>query len=107
MAGYASNDDENEIFGLDGESPNYYGNWGGDWAVWGGGTFTVSEKAKINVQLSYDEVENFAAVANVNYELVPGLVITPEIVYVDNFADDDDFDAEDEIGGYLRFQRTF
>jgi hypothetical protein len=115
MAGYKSGADD-ELLVVDtlagpvvvtGDRPNFYGNWGGDWAVWGGGTFTVSEKAKINVQLSYDEVENFAAVANVNYELVPGLVITPEIVYVDNFADDDDFDAEDEIGGYLRFQRTF
>ncbi|WP_353646455.1 porin [Mesorhizobium sp. WSM2239] len=102
MAGYSSTDDESadELF-------NYYGNWGGEWAVWGGGTFTVSEKAKINVQLSYDELENFAAVANVNYELVPGLVITPEIVYVDNFDDDIVDDDDDEIGGFLRFQRTF
>ncbi|WP_353642084.1 porin [Mesorhizobium sp. WSM2239] len=101
MAGFSSTDDESldELF-------NYYGNWGGDWAVWGGGTFTVSEKAKINVQLSYHELENFAAVANVNYTLVPGLVITPEIVYVDNFDDDIDDDS-DEIGGFLRFQRTF
>jgi hypothetical protein len=114
MAGYKSGADEDFDFNGDGivdftaDRPNFYGNWGGDWAVWGGGTFTVSEQTKINVQLSYDEVENFAAVANVNYELVPGLVITPEIVYVDNFADDDDLDDEDdEIGGFLRFQRTF
>jgi hypothetical protein len=104
MAGYASGADDDDFGGLD--SPNYYGNWGGDWAVWGGGTFTVTEQTKINVQLSYDEEENFAAVANVNYTLVPGLVITPEIVYVDNFDDDDD-DGDDEIGGFLRFQRTF
>jgi hypothetical protein len=109
MAGYASKDEvffTDDGFAID-DGPNYYGNWGGEWAVWGGGTFTVSEKAKINVQLSYDELENFAAVANVNYELVPGFVITPEIVYVDNFSDDFDDDDEDEIGGYLRFQRTF
>jgi hypothetical protein len=105
MAGYGSEDDFDGL--LDDDGPNYYANWGGDWAVWGGGTFTVSEKAKINVQLSYDEEENFAAVANVNYELVPGLVITPEIVYVDNLDDDDDIDTDDEIGGFLRFQRTF
>ncbi|XCG49921.1 transglycosylase SLT domain-containing protein [Mesorhizobium sp. WSM2240] len=59
------------------DNPNFYGNWGGDWAVWGGGTFTVSEKTKINVQLSYDEDEDFAAVANVNYamglmQMMPG-----------------------------------
>jgi hypothetical protein len=104
MAGYGSSDDD--VF-FDDHGPNYYANWGGDWAVWGGGTWTVSEQTKINVQLSYDEQENFAAVANVNYELVPGLVITPEIVYVDNLDDDDDIDTDDEIGGFLRFQRTF
>jgi hypothetical protein len=105
MAGYGSEDDFDGL--LDDDGPNYYANWGGDWAVWGGGTWTVSEKTKINVQVSYDEEENFAAVANVNYELVPGLVITPEIVYVDNLDDDDDIDTDDEIGGFLRFQRTF
>jgi hypothetical protein len=115
MAGYKSGANEIGVdtdgdgdadFDLD--EPNYYGSWGGDWAVWGGGTYTVSEKTKINVQLAYDESETFAAVANVNYELVPGLVITPEISYVDNFDDDlDDEDDGDEFGGFLRFQRTF
>jgi hypothetical protein len=101
MAGFASNDDD---FGDD--SPNYFGAWGGDWAVWGGGTYTVSEKAKINAQLAYDEAENFSAGLNVAYELVPGLVITPEVVYVDNF-DDDLGDDNDAFGGMVRFQRTF
>ncbi|NGO53479.1 porin [Allomesorhizobium camelthorni] len=105
MGGYKSGADE-DFLGIAGaDRPNYYGSWSGDYAVWGGGTFTVSEKAKINVQLSYDEDENFAALANVNYTLVPGLVITPEISYVDNLDDDDD--DGDEIGGFLRFQRSF
>jgi hypothetical protein len=107
MGGYKSGADDDFLGVEDLDRPNFYGNWSGDWAVWGGGTFTVSEKTKINAQLSYDEDENFAAVANVNYELVPGLVITPEIVYVDNFEDDDEDEDEDEIGGFLRFQRTF
>jgi hypothetical protein len=108
MAGYKSGADEDFDGVLGADRPNFYGNWRGDWAVWGGGTYTVSEKTKINVQLSYDEAEDFAAVANVNYELVPGLVITPEVVYVDNFDDDDDLDDDgDEWGGFLRFQRTF
>lgn len=67
----------------------------------------VTEKATVNVQLSYDESEDFAAVANVAYELVPGLRITPEIAYFDNFDDDDDEDDGDEIGGFLRVQRSF
>ena len=61
----------------------------------------------INVQVSYDEGDNFAAVANVEYELVPGFRITPEVVYTDNFEDDDDDDDGDEWGGFLRFQRNF
>ena len=68
--------------------PNWYGGWGGDWAIWGGGTWQVTPQAAINVQLSYDEFENFAAVANVAYELVPGFTITPEIAYADSFGDD-------------------
>ncbi|HEV2900469.1 MAG TPA: porin, partial [Pseudaminobacter sp.] len=107
MGGYKSGADDDFLGVEDLDRPNFYGNWSGDWAVWGGGTFTVSEKTKINAQISYDEDENFAAVANVNYELVPGLVITPEIVYVDNFEDEDEDEDEDEIGGFLRFQRTF
>jgi hypothetical protein len=98
MAGYASNDDD---FGDD--SPNYYGSWAGDWAVWGGGTYQATEKAAINVQLSYDEQENFAAVANVAYELVSGFTITPEVAYTDNF----DIEESDDVGGFLRFERTF
>ncbi|WP_394890961.1 porin [Mesorhizobium sp. AaZ16] len=109
MAGYASKDDDFVDaggFGFVNGGPNYYGSWGGDWAVWGGATYTVSEKTKINAQLAYDEAENFSAGLNVAYELVPGLVITPEIVYVDNF-DDDLGDDNDAFGGMVRFQRTF
>lgn len=84
-------------------NPNYYGTWAGDWAVWGGATAQVSEKAAVNVQVAYDDGDNFSAVANVAYELVPGLRITPEIAYGDNLDDDDD----GQFGGFLRFQRNF
>ena len=40
--------------------PNYYGPWGGDWAIWGGLSAKVAPKAAVNVQLSYDDYENFA-----------------------------------------------
>ncbi|MBL8578071.1 MAG: porin [Mesorhizobium sp.] len=79
---------------------NYYGNWGGSWALWGGGSWRFNEKTGLNVQLSYDEIENFAAVANVEYELVNNFRITPEVSYTDNF-DSDDADA---WGGKLRLQ---
>jgi Porin subfamily len=96
LAGYSSTD-----------TGSYYATWSGDWAVWGGGTMEVTEKATVNVQLSYDESEDFAAVANVAYELVPGLRVTPEVAYFDNFDDDDDEDDGDEVGGFLRVQRSF
>ena len=104
------------------QTPNYYGGWGGDWAIWGGGTWQVTPQAAINLQISYDDWENFAAVANVAYELVPGFTITPEVAYYDNFSDqcftgnfgglctiDDDGNAEPEsgFGGFLRLQRNF
>jgi hypothetical protein len=70
------------------DSPNYYAPWGGGWAVWAGGSFMLTDKATLNVQASYDEMEDFAIVANVAYELVPNFVITPEIAYMDNYNDE-------------------
>ena len=129
MAGWADKD-EIEFFpgtdipvGFNLAEPNYYGGWGGDWAIWGGGTWQVTPKAAINVQISYDDWQNFAAVANVAYELVPGFTITPEVAYYDNFQSDqcfvgnfsslcsinDDGNAETDggFGGFLRLQRNF
>ena len=94
MAGLASYDDDFEAPFNDweadeiGDSPNYYAPWGGQWAVWAGGSFMATDKATVNVQVSYDEMEDFAVVANVSYEVVPNFVVTPEIAYIDNFDDD-------------------
>ena len=94
MVGYGS--DDNVDF-------SFYKIWGGNWAIWAGGTATLSDKAALNVQVGYDDDDNFAAVANVEYTLVPQFVITPEVAYTDNF----DVDGDGEVGGYLRFQRNF
>jgi hypothetical protein len=83
------------------DSPNYYAPWGGNWAVWAGGSFMLTDKATLNVQASYDEMEDFALVVNVAYELVPNFVITPEIAYIDNFSDAFHDFYEDETGGEL------
>ena len=109
MAGWATVDDDFFGGGFN-DSPNFYAGWGGDWALWTGGSWKFNEQATLNVQVSYDDLENFAAVANVAYELVPNFVITPEISYVDNFGDfEDDFDDEDveQWGAFLRFQANF
>ena len=91
MAGYGDDDDF-----------NFYKPWGGEWAVWGGMTAKVSEKAAVNLQLSYDDSEQFGAALNVAYTLVPGFTITPEIDYYD--AGNGGGDA---WGGIVRFQRSF
>nr|MBA3446885.1 porin [Pseudaminobacter sp.] len=84
------------------DTGSYYATWDGDWAVWGGASLAVTDKATVNVQVSYDDSEAFAAVANVGYKLVQGLMITPEIGYYDS-----DLDAGDDgsIGGFVRIQR--
>jgi hypothetical protein len=132
MAGWSSyNEDLSTLFYRDPDfnpqfletkdSPNYYAPWGGNWAVWGGGSFMLTDKATLNVQASYDEMEDFAIVANVAYELVPNFVITPEIAYIDNFNDalhdwydyntDFQLDGDDLIteswGFFVRAQANF
>ncbi len=107
MAGLASYDDDyfSEFYFDDGlrtynvkDSPNYYAPWGGDWAVWAGGSFILTDKATFNLQASYDQLEDLAIVANVAYELVPNFVITPEIAYTDNFNDEFQAWNEDQTG---------
>jgi hypothetical protein len=122
MAAWASYDDDFEAPPFNdweadeiGDSPNYYAPWGGQWAVWAGGSFMATDKATVNVQASYDEMEDFAVVANVSYEVVPNFVVTPEIAYIDNFDDDlvENLDLSDDVvpsenwGFFVRAQMNF
>lgn len=96
-----------------------YGDWGGDWSVWGGTTFKFNKKTSFNAQVSYDDADTFAASINVKYELVPGLVITPELTYVSwdndfsirNEANTvkyvDSLKSQDAFQGMVRIQRSF
>ncbi len=86
----------------DGDNYSYYGTWGGDWAVWGGGQYRFNEKTALDFQLSYDDAKTFGAVVGLRYDVVPGFQIRPEIAY----ADYDDARGDD-WGGYIRFQRSF
>lgn len=83
--------------------PNRFAAWSGDYALWAGVSAPLAEKFVLNTQLSYDEADNFAAVANVDFKVVDGFTVTPEVLYMDNF-DRKDADA---WGGMLRFQRKF
>ncbi|MBD8553122.1 porin [Rhizobium sp. CFBP 8762] len=87
---------------------NYYATWGGDWAVWAGVSAPINEKTTFNTQVSYDDNKNLAAVANVAFTVVPGFVITPEVVYAK--IDDTGLPAnvkDDVLAGKVRFQRSF
>ena len=96
-----------------------YGDWGGDWAVWGGTTFKFNKKTSFNAQVAYDDTDTFAASVNVKYELVPGLVITPELTYI-SWEDDysyrnelanakysNSLKGQDAFQGMVRIQRSF
>jgi len=113
MAAWASVDDDFFEPGAPvNDSPNFYAPWGGDWAVWGGASYKFNEKATFNAQVSYDEWEDFAAVVNVDYELVPNFHVIPEIAYVDNFNNDIEDEIGDEFiqenwGAFLRLQANF
>ena len=101
MAGYSTNDRAGVLGNA--TSNNFYAQWNGDYAVWAGGTFKVNKKLSLAGVVAYDEDENFAAILDAPYELVPNFRITPEIHYTDNFS----VNNGDKWGGFLRFQRSF
>ena len=88
-----------------------YGQWGGDWAVWGGAKFKATDKATINVQAAYEDWGKTAVTANVAYELVPGFTVTPEVSYTkwdkDHPAREAGLVGKDAVQGMIRFQRSF
>lgn len=105
MAGYGSDDNIDR---------NFYKQWGGNWAVWGGGTYKFNEKTAFNLQASYDDDKNYGIAANVVYTVVPGMDITAEVDYAHDGQFGDAFDRnwtnadkENSVGGMLRFQRSF
>jgi hypothetical protein len=114
MGGYGTDDnllDPTNAFNAGGRG--FYKQWSGNWAVWGGGTYTINEKTSFNLQASYDEGKNIGVAANIAYDIVPGLTITAEVDYahlgddsVSNWTGIDPGD-DDAIGGMLRFQRSF
>ena len=84
----------------DGNAANRYATWGGDWAVFLGASAAVTDRVTLNAQVSFDDADQLAAVANANFTVVPGFVVTPEVAYFDNGVDD-------AWGGMIRFQRSF
>jgi hypothetical protein len=115
MGGYGTDDNFNDAsLALPAHGRGFYKPWGGNWAVWGGGTYKFNEKTAFNLQVSADDDKNAAVAANVAYTIVPGFTITTEVDYVHDgkFGDVDDFnwtraDKKNSWGGIVRFQRNF
>ncbi|UXN06486.1 porin [Bartonella sp. HY761] len=96
-----------------------YGDWGGDWAAWIGGTYDISKKLSFNYQAAYEDAGTFVTSANVKIKITSGLVLTPEIAYA-NFNDDYGYKTNDglyrvqqsqkgrhAVAGIIRLQRSF
>ncbi|TIV43041.1 MAG: porin, partial [Mesorhizobium sp.] len=115
MAGYGTDDNLTDgTYAIPAGGRGFYKQWGGNWAVWGGGTYKFNEKTSFNLQASYDEWKNLGIAANVAYNIVPGLTITAEVDYLHagKFGDADfsnwtNADKKNSVGGVLRFQRSF
>ncbi|RWQ32462.1 porin [Mesorhizobium sp.] len=112
MAGYGTDDNYTDGgFATPAGGRGMYKLWSGNWAVWGGGTYTVNEKTSFNAQVSYDEGKNLGIAANVAYTIVSGLKITAEVDYLrvgeDTVSNWTGAEEEDNFGGLLRFQRSF
>lgn len=61
---------------------------------------SIRREIALSTQLAYEEAKNFAAVANVNLNVVPGLVVTPEVLYTSKA------NRGNAWGGMIRFQRS-
>lgn len=100
MAGWSTDGDDNV------GDYNFYSPWSGDWAFWVGGAWKFNEKTTLNVEVGYDDGDNFSTVVGLDYYLVNNFLIKPEVVYYDNFDDDVDYEG-DNWGGFLRLQANF
>ncbi|QND60453.1 porin [Mesorhizobium huakuii] len=117
MGGYGTDDNlTDNSYATPANGRGFYKQWGGKWAVWGGGTYKFNEKTSFNAQVSADDWKNVAVAANVAYDIVPGFTITAEVDYLHagRFGDANyvnpsftGADKKNSVGGLLRFQRSF
>ena len=109
MAGYQSDYNDGTF---DPDNRNFFGSWEGIWAAWAGFTAKLNDKATLNGQGAYEEEGTYAFALDVEYELVPGFTITPEINYTKFDGARKDIaeasgNSDDAFGGIVRFQRNF
>ena len=80
-----------------------YKTWGGKWALWGGASVALNEKATFNTEIDYDQAKNFGVAANISYAVVPGFSVTTEVDYTKSGVPL----SKGQFGGTIRFQRSF
>jgi hypothetical protein len=119
MGGYGTDDNFRDAGNaISAHGRGFYKPWGGNWAVWGGGTYKFNEKTAFNLQASADDDKNYAVAANIAYTIVPGFTITTEVDYSHfgrfddgigdtNVVDWTKADKKNSVGGIVRFQRNF
>jgi opacity protein-like surface antigen len=94
--------------GANNNGGNYYATWGGDWAVWAGGSAKFNDRVKANVEFGYNDLEDWSVDADVNLTVVPGFVVTPGVGYTHGDGDPLSYITPgDTWGGYVRTQFTF
>ncbi|OQP85382.1 porin [Rhizobium rhizosphaerae] len=103
MAGYQS-DWDNTDGPNNSRRRNYYGDWLGDWAAWGGFTATLNEKSALNGQVAWEEDGTIATALNVEYKITKELLLLPELNYTKFHGLRGNGEA---FGGTLRLQRDF
>ena len=69
--------------------------------MWGGASVALNDKATFNTEVDYDQLKNFGVAANIKYTVVPGFAVTTELDYTKSAG------AKGQIGGVIRFQRSF
>lgn len=95
-----------------------YGDWGGHWIFWSGGTYNINPQTDFNMQLSYSSDKSFAASANIQRSLVPGLTFVPELSYMtqnsgygykysNSYEEKINFKGQNTVQGMMRLQRSF
>jgi opacity protein-like surface antigen len=92
----------------EGNGGNFYATWGGDWAIWAGGALHINDRATLNAEFGYNQLNDYSVDVDLNYTLVPGFVVTPGIGFRHGDGDPiSQFPDDDQWGGYLRTQFTF
>jgi|GEM_PF-378271 len=76
-------------FGIYRQVGSMYGDWGGHWAGWFGGTYKFNPMTSFNFQHAYSSDHSYAVSANISHEMSGGLILIAELSYMtwgDNYG---------------------